>query len=143
MTANLSFHFEAFMALALMGFAFFAVRGQWWLALPCLVIALSVKEDVWIYGIAASVILLCCISTKQAALYLVTSVAYYVLILHCLYPSLYPDAVDFFFYSWTYGHSKGEVLLYLVTHPWETGKRLITGSGFNFNLTYLFLPVLA
>src|SRR5262249_29878427 len=42
-----------------------------------------------------------------------------------------------------YGNSKGEVLYYLVTHPWETGKRLITGSGLSFNLMYLFLPVLA
>ena len=143
MAANLSFHFEVFMALALMAFAFFAVGGQWWLALPCLVIALIVKEDVWIYGIAASVILLGYIPTRQAALYLGTSVAYYVLILCVLYPMLYPDAVDFFHYSWMYGNSKGEVLYYLVTYPWETGKRLITGSGLNFNLMYLFLPVLA
>jgi uncharacterized membrane protein len=143
MASNLYPHFEAFMALSLMGFAFFAVRGKFWLALLCLVISLSVKEDAWIYGIAASFILLCRVSARHAAVYLVTSVVYCVLVLHVLYPILYPGAVNFFLQIWAYGHSKGEVLRYLVTHPWDTGKRLITGSGLDFNLIYLFLPILA
>jgi uncharacterized membrane protein len=145
MAANLYPHYEVFMALALMGFALLAVRGNTWLALLCLVIALSVKEDVWIYGIAASVILVGCISTRHAALYLGTAVAYYVVVLHFLYPILYPNAVnsDYFLQVWAYGQSKGEVLHYFVTHPWDTGQRLITGSGLDFNLSYLFLPVLA
>jgi uncharacterized membrane protein len=145
MVANLYPHYEVFMALALMGFALLAVRGNSWLALLCLAIALSVKEDVWLYGIAASLILLSRIPTKHAALYLVTPVAYYVAVLHFLYPTLYPDAVnlDYFLQLWAYGHSKREVLQYFVTHPLDTGKRLITGSGLDFNLSYLFLPVLA
>jgi hypothetical protein len=66
-----------------------------------------------------------------------------VLVLHFLYPILYPNAINFFLQIWAYGQSKGEVLHYLVTHPWDTGKRLITGSGWDFNLMYLFLPALA
>jgi uncharacterized membrane protein len=145
MAANLYPHYEVFMVLALMGFALLAVRGNSWLALLCLVIALSVKEDVWIYGIAASLILLGRISTRHAALYLGTAVAYYVVVLLFLYQILYPDAVnlDYFLQLWAYGHSRGEVLQYLVTHPWQTGRRLITGSGLDFNLSYLFLPILA
>ena len=124
MVANLYPHYEVFMALALMGFALLAVRGNSWLALLCLVIALSVKEDVWIYGIAASLILLGRISTRHAALYLGTAVAYYVVVLHFLYPILYPDGVNlkYFLQIWAYGHSQGEVLQYLVTHPWDTGQ---------------------
>jgi hypothetical protein len=145
MAANLYPHHDVLMALALMGFALLAVRGNSWLALLCLVIALSVKEDVWIYGIAASLILLGHISTRHAALYLGTAVAYYVVVLHFLYPIWYPEGVNlkYFLQIWAYGHSHGEVLQYLVTHPWDTGKRLITGSGLYFNLSYLFLPVLA
>ena len=143
MVANLYPHHDVLMVLALMGFALLAVRGNSWLALLYLVIALSVKEDVWIYGIAASLILLGRISTRHAALYLGTAVAYYVVVLHFLYPILYPDNLNFFLQIWAYGRSKGEVLQYLVTHPWETWKRLITGPGLDFNLSYLFLPVLA
>jgi uncharacterized membrane protein len=143
MVANLYPHYEVFMALALMGFALFAVRGNSCLALLCLVIALSVKEDVWIYGIAASLILLGRIPARHAALYLVMPVAYYVAVLHFLYPALYPGAVDYFLQLWAYGPSRGAVLQYLVTHPWDAGQHLITGSGLDFNLSYLFLPVLA
>jgi hypothetical protein len=81
------------------------------------VVALTVKEDVWVYGIAASIILLHYISVKHAAVYLVTSVAYYVLVLHFLYPILYPNAIDYFLQLWAYGSSKGAVRQYLVTHP--------------------------
>jgi uncharacterized membrane protein len=145
MVANLYPHHDVLMVLALLGFALLAVRGNSWLALLCLVIALSVKEDVWIYGIAASLILLGRISTRHAALYLGAAVAYYVVVLHFLYPIWYPDGVNlnYFLQIWAYGRSHGEVLQYLLTHPWQTGKRLITGSGLNFNLSYLFLPVLA
>jgi uncharacterized membrane protein len=143
--ANLYPHHDVLMVLALMGFALLAVRGNIWPALLCLVIALSVKEDVWIYGMAASAILLGRISTRHAALYLGTAVAYYVVVLHFLYPIWYPHGVNlkYFLQIWAYGHSHGEVLHYLVTHPWDTGQRLITGSGLDFNLSYLFLPVLA
>jgi hypothetical protein len=92
------------------------------------------------YGIAASFILVRRVSARHAAVYLVTSVAYHVLVLHLCYPTLYPNAVDRFLQMWAYGHSKREVLGYLVTHTWETGKRLITGAGLDFNLIYLFLP---
>lgn len=145
MVANLYPHHDVLMVLALMAFALLAVRGNYWLALLCLLIALSVKEDVWIYGIAASIILLGRISTRHVALYLGTAVAYYVGILHFLYPIWYPDGMNlkYFLQIWAYGHSHGDVLQYLVTHPWQTGKRLITGSGLDFNLSYLFLPVLA
>jgi uncharacterized membrane protein len=145
MVANLYPHYEVFMVLALMGFALLAVRGNYWLALLCLMIALSVKEDVWIYGIAASLILLGRISIGHAALYLGTAVAYYVVVLHFLYPIWYPNDVNlnYFLQIWVYGRSHGEVLQYLLTHPWQTGKQLITGSGLDFNLSYLFLPVLA
>lgn len=74
---------------------------------------------------------------------LMISIIYYVLVLQFLYPLLYPNTVNFFLQIWAYGQSKGEVLHYLVTHPWDTGKRLITGSGGDFNLMYLFLPTLA
>jgi uncharacterized membrane protein len=143
MASNLYPHFEAFMALSLMGFAFFAVRGRFWQALFCLLIALSVKEDVWIYGIATSCLLLGRVSARHATVYLMTSIAYYVFVLCVIYPTLYPDAVNYFLQLWAYGNSKGEVLRYLVSHPWETGKRLITGAGMDFNLIYLFLPLLA
>jgi uncharacterized membrane protein len=143
MAANLYPHFEAFMSLSLMAFAFFALRGRFWLAILCLLVALSVKEDVWIYGIAASSLLLGRITVRHLAAYLLTSVAYYVLILQGIYPALYPDAVHYFLQLWAYGHSTGEVLRYLVTHPRDTGTRLITGSGLDFNLIYLFLPLLA
>jgi Predicted membrane protein (DUF2079) len=69
MAGNLYTHFEAFMALFLLSFALFAVRGKFWLALLCLMIALKVKEDVWIYGITASVILLGRTSTKHVVVY--------------------------------------------------------------------------
>jgi len=145
MVANLYPHHDVLMVLALMGFALLAVRGNSWLALLCFIIGLSVKEDVWIYGIAASFILLGRISTRHAALYLGTAVAYYVVVLHFLYPIWYPDGMNlkYFLQIWAHGHSQGEVLQYLVTHPWETGKHLITGAGLDFNLSYLFLPVLA
>jgi uncharacterized membrane protein len=145
MVANLYPHYEVFMVLTLMGFALLAVSGNYWLALLCLMIAVSVKEDVWIYGIAASLILLGRISTRHAALYLGTAVGYYVVVLHFLYPIWYPDGVNlkYFLQIWAYGHSQGEVLQYLITHPWDTGKHLISGSGLDFNLSYLFLPVLA
>ena len=143
MASNLAMHYEAFMALGFTGFALFAVRANFWPALLCLVITLSVKPDAWRYGIAASFILVRRVSARQAAVYLVTSVAYYVLVLYLCYPTLYPNAVDRFLQMWAYGHSKREVLGYLVTHPWETGKRLITGAGLDFNLIYLFLLILA
>jgi uncharacterized membrane protein len=143
MASNLYTHYEAFMALGLMGFALFAARAKFWPALLCLMITLSVKPDAWMYGIAASFILLRRVSARHAAVYLVTSAAYYVLVLHFFYPTLYPHAVDRFLQMWAYGHSKGEVLRYLVTHPWDTGRRLITGSALDFNLIYLFLPILA
>jgi uncharacterized membrane protein len=143
MAGNLYTHFEAFIALFLLSFALFAVRREFWLALLCLMLSLSVKEDVWIYGIAASVILLGRASTKHAAVYLMTCIIYYLFVLQFLYPLLYPNTVNFFLQIWSYGQSKGEVLHYLVTHPWDTGKRLITGSGWDFNLMYLFLPTLA
>jgi hypothetical protein len=92
------------------------------------------------YGIAASFILVRRVSARHAAVYLVTSLTYYVLVLHLCYPTLYPNAVDRFLQMWAYGHLKREVLGYVVTHTWETGKRLITGAGLDFNLIYLFLP---
>jgi len=143
MAANLYTHFEVFMVLTLMGFALFAVKGKVGMALVCLAIALSVKEDVWIYGIGASFILLHQIPVRHMAVYVGTSISYYILILYLLYPILYPNSIDFFLQLWAYGPSKGAVIQYLVTHPWETGKRLITGSGLDFNLLYLFVPFLS
>jgi hypothetical protein len=141
--ANLYTHYDIFMVPALLFFYLFMSRGRLPAAVACLVLALTIKEDVWLY---ASILILSRarrMSGKRLALLLGITAGYAVFATGWLFPHLYPQHEDAFALLYTQGATKWEVLLYLATHPLSTGAKLVTGPGLAFLSSLLFLPLFA
>jgi hypothetical protein len=141
--ANLYTHYDIFMVPTLLFFYFFMSRGRLPAAVACLALALTIKEDVWVY--ASSLILSRArrMSGKRLALLLAITAGYAVCVTGWLFPHLYPQREDAFALLYTQGATKWEVFLYLVTHPLSTGAKLVTGPGLGFLSSLLFLPLFA
>ncbi|HXB56238.1 MAG TPA: DUF2079 domain-containing protein [Vicinamibacteria bacterium] len=141
--ANLYTHYDIFMVPALLFFYLFMSRERLPEAVACLVLALTIKEDVWLY---ASILILSRarrMSRKRLALLLGITAGYAVFATGWLFPHLYPQREDAFALLYTQGATKWEVLRYLVTHPLSTGVKLVSGPGLAFLSSLLFLPLFA
>lgn len=136
-------HFEVFSLPFLFWFAYFAVSGMRWQALVCLLFALSVKQDVWIYAIAMACTLIGVISRKDLVLYMSISLGYFFLVLNIVYPWFYPSPYDRFLDFWNYGHSKREVLVYLLKHPESVIQKILSVRGDAFQRSFWYLPIAA
>ena len=141
--ANLYTHYDIFMVPALLFFYLFMSKERLPAAVACLVLALTIKEDVWLY--ASSLILSRArrLSGPRLALLLGLTAGYAVFATGWLFPYLYPQREDAFALLYTQGATKWGVFLYLVTHPWSTGAKLLTGPGLGFLSSILFLPLFA
>ena len=112
-------------------------------SLVCLVIALTIKEDVWLYALGLA---LTQIDRVKRPLILTTAaitIVYFIVGTQWLWPWLYPHRQDVFLQCFAQADTKVGVALYLLQHPFSTAAKLWTGPGLGFFSTILFLPFLA
>lgn len=136
-------HFEVFMVPLLFAFAYFAIQNFRILAFLSLLLALTVKQDVWVYGVLVSWTCWGWIPRKNLLLYTGTCFAYFVLILNGFYPLFYPNAHDRILDFWNYGDSKSDVVLYLIQNPSVWFSKLFTSYADSFERSFWRLPILA
>ena len=145
MSANLYPHYEVFGILALVVAVFGLVRNSWWMFLLALSVMLTCKEDMWIYSVCSLLPFIYLRQFRRQALYgIAISLVYWIVVLHFLWPAIYPNRVNFLPMIWSYG-AKGEldVLFHLVSHPLSSLPKMITGSGFWFLAGLGFVPFLS
>ena len=141
----MSFHIEPFGLLFLLAFAYYAYAGNQRLAWIALALALIVKEDMGVYAVIIAVFVARPGRVRNSALFAAAAVAYYVVVIvlfwHWLYPTGYYTTS---FYS-VNGHpmTKTEIVLGLLGRWREYVPLLFTGAGGAFQLTLLFVGVLA
>src|SRR5258708_6195843 len=143
MAAVLYPHYNIFMVPALLFFYYFMVRVWAVASTACLLIALSIKEDVWVYAICLLLTQISRARNRLIAWQVAICVAYFLLCTQWLWPRLLPDRQDVFLQCFAQGSSKVGGGLYLLGHPVATAQKLWTGPGLGFFSTFLFLPFLA
>jgi hypothetical protein len=143
MAAVLYPHYNIFMVPALLFFYYFLLRGWAVAGTACLLLALSIKEDVWVYALCLLLTQVGSGKTRLIAWQAGITVAYFLLGTQWLWPHLLPDRQDVFLQCFAQGSSKMGVGLYLLGHPLVTAQKLWTGPGLGFFSTLLFLPFLA
>src|SRR5258708_1467808 len=143
MAAVLYPHYNIFMVPALLFFYYFLLRGWGLASAACLLLALSIKEDVWVYALCLLLTQIGSAKNRLIAWQVAITIAYFLLCTLWLWPRLFPDRQDVFLHSYAQGSSKVGVGLYLLEHPLATAEKLWTGPGLGFFSSLLFLPFLA
>ncbi len=143
MAANLYPHYEVFgmLFLALSVWAIFSQRTI--ASLAFLLLALTVKQDVWIYGVLAFLTIVNRPRAKGVAAAIFLCLSYKLLVLNWIYPMLYPHAVNRMADIWAYGQTEGDVLKYFWSHPVETWSRVFSEHGLAFLLSMGLIPLFA
>jgi hypothetical protein len=141
-----NYHIEAFGMLFLLAFAYRARAGRAACAWVALVLGLTVKEDMWVYLAIAAVLVARRDRLRHAGAFIAAAVAYYAGAVLGIGGSWYPGAKYFnAFYLSASGEPLGTLeILALLGGRWpEFAGLLFTGPGLAFQLTFLFVPVLA
>jgi Predicted membrane protein (DUF2079) len=141
--ANLYTHYDVFMVPALLFFYYFLSQRKLGPCVACLLLALTIKEDVWLYATLLILSRARRTDRRTLALLLGITLGYFVLGTGWLWPRLYPEHEDAFRLLFAQGATKWDVFVYLVTHPLSTGSKLVTGPGLGFLSTLAFLPLFA
>jgi uncharacterized membrane protein len=142
----LNYHIETFGMLFLLAFAFHALArhtGRAWLAL---VLALTVKEDMWVYVVVAALLVATRDRLRHTVAFIAAAAAYFAGAVLGIGGRWYPDANYFnTFYLAQGGQrlTKLEIVALLAGRWKEFVGLLFTGPGLAFQLTFLFVPVLA
>jgi hypothetical protein len=142
----LNYHIETFGMLFLLAFAYHARAGQTWRAGFALLLALTVKEDMWVYLVIASLLVAGRERPWHTLAFIAAAACYYVVAVLGIGGSWYPEARYFnSFYLSTSGQplSTFEIVGLLAGRWKEFLGMLFTGPGLAFQLTFLFIPVLA
>ena len=86
------YHPEAFGILFLLAFAYHALQEQTWRAWLALLLALTVKEDMWVYGVVVALLVARRGRWKRTLAFAVVAVGYYVVVVQMIGGWLYPTA---------------------------------------------------
>ena len=142
---GLSYHVEPFGLLFLLAFAYYAYIGRDRLAWPALLLALTVKEDMWVYAIVIAVMVARPGRLKSSAVFAGAALAYYVVFVAVLWPWLYPTGYRFKDFYATAGQpmTKRQVAVSVIGRWREFPVLLFTGPGLSFQLTLLLVGVLS
>jgi uncharacterized membrane protein len=137
----LSYHIETFGILFLLAFAHYGHAGRTRLAWLALVLALSVKEDMWVYAGVVSAILASRDRWKQSAAFGAAALGYYVIVVVLIGRSMYPTAHYLNTFYQIDGHpmTTPQVAGVLLGRWREYLPLLLTGPGFLFQLSMLFV----
>ena len=141
MAVNLYPHYEVFgvLFLAVSGWCLSTHRGV--TALLFLLLALTVKQDFWIYGICGSLILTDRENKSTVALACLLCLTYFVVVLRIIYPMWIPHRVNRFADIWSYGATESDALRYFRDHALETWSKLWHHSGLALQLSVGLLPL--
>lgn len=141
----LNYHPEAFGILFLLAFAYHSWMGQRRRAWLALILAFTVKEDMWVYAVAVAVLVGRRNRWKETAGFIAAAVCYYVVAVAWIGGSLYPNANYFNSFYEIEGHapSKTQILLNLLARWRRFVPLLFTGPGLVFQLSMLLVGVLS
>jgi uncharacterized membrane protein len=123
--ANLYTHYDVFMVPALLFFYYFLSRGRIVPGVVCLLLALTIKEDVWVYASFLVLSRAHLMDRKTLTGLLLIPLGYFALVSGWLWPRLYPDHEDAFQVVYTQGATRWDVCRYLVTHPLSTDRKSV------------------
>jgi hypothetical protein len=141
----LSYHPETFGILFLLAFAYHNLvrqSGRTWLAL---LLAFTVKEDMWVYAVVVAILTARRDRLKQTTAFVAAAVCYYAVAVLYIGGTWYPTANYFnsFYEADGHPHSKIQIAAGLLSR-WRGFPRLLfTGPGLLFQLTFLFACVLS
>ncbi len=141
----LNYHPEAFAILFLLAFAYHASARQTWRAWLALCLALTVKEDMWVYGIVVAALVASRHRFAHTAGFIGGALAYYVIAVLGIGGSWYPGANYFNSFYELNGHplTKAQIALQLLGRWREFLPLLFTGPGLLFQLSFLFVGILS
>ena len=143
MAINLYTHFEVFGMLLLFLFALAMLHQRFWWASLALLGALLTKQDFFLYAVLV-VLLVCPLKHwRWGSVYVGLSLAYFLIVVQWLWPTLHPDYRPFHFSIWNHGSSVFDVAWHLVTNPLQAVQPAMTGHGLDFQRLFLLLPMLA
>ena len=143
MSINLYTHFKVFGMLSLLLFAYCLRKGFHKNALICLAISLAMKQDFFVYTIMISLILADRKKWRFSAACVGISVFYYFFVIAWAWPRFVTDQLFFRQSIWNYGSSTTEIALYFLLNPITVLAKCFVGSGLQFQIMFLMIPVLA
>jgi uncharacterized membrane protein len=141
----LAYHPESFGILFLLAFAYHSRErqsGRAWLAL---LLAFTVKEDMWLYAVVVAILVARRDRLKETAAYVAAALCYYAVAVLYIGGSWYPTARYFNSFYEVDGHaqSKLQIAFGLLGRWREFFPLLFAGPGLLFQLSFLFLGVLS
>lgn len=141
----LSYHIETFGILFLLAFAYYSHTGRTRLAWVALVLALTVKEDMWVYAGVIALLLAKPGRWKQSAAFGAAAVGYYVVVIVLVGRSMYPTANYLNMFYLVDGHpmTTAQIAGVLLGRWREYLPLLFTGPGFLFQCSMLFVGILS
>jgi uncharacterized membrane protein len=139
----MSYHPETFGILFLLAFAYHALQDQSWRAWLALLLAFTVKEDMWVYGVVVALLVGRRGRWRRTLAFAAAAVGYYVVAVQAIGGSLYPTANYFNSFYELDGrpHSKLQITVGLLGRWREFIPLLFTGTGLLFQVSFLFLGV--
>jgi uncharacterized membrane protein len=141
LSIDLSYHWEPLAMAALMAFAYYNFVGRSYLALVSFIIALSIKEDVWLYAVLAAITTVRRERSRQGLLFAALAVAYYVVVLRFLYPLLEPQRIRT--ETFLRFPSAAAALQAIGADPVDFLQIFVRQSGADFLGSVAYLPLLA
>jgi uncharacterized membrane protein len=140
----LNYHPETFGVLFILAFAYHAYvdqRGRAWLAL---LLAFTVKEDMWVYAAIVALLVARRDRLKQTLAFLTAALCYYLVVVLLIGGWLYPTANYFnsFYESEGQPLTKVQIALQLLGRWREFIPLLFTGPGAQFQMSFLFIGIL-
>jgi hypothetical protein len=141
----LSYHVETFGVLFLLAFAYHARVGQTARAWIALGLALTAKEDMWVYAAVTAVLAGRRERTAHTIGHLAAALGYYVVVVQWIAGSYYPAAnyLSAFYVSGGQPLSKLQVAGLVLGRWRQFASLLFTGPGLLFQASFLFVGILA
>jgi uncharacterized membrane protein len=141
----ISYHLETFGILFLLAFAYYSYAGRTRLAWLALLLALVVKEDMWLYACVAAVLVARRERIGQAAAFVAAAVSYYVIAILLIGGWLYPTAnyLSAFYKVNDQPQTKMQIAAMFLERWREYLALLTTGPGLWFQLSLLCVGVLS
>jgi uncharacterized membrane protein len=141
----ISYHVETFGILFLLAFAYYSYAGRARLAWLALLLALAVKEDMWLYACVAALLVARRERIGQAAAFVAAAVAYYAIVILLIGGWLYPTAhyLSAFYKVNDQPQAKMQIAAMFLGRWREYLALLVTGPGLWFQLSLLFVGLLS
>lgn len=141
----LSYRVEAFGILFLLALAYHSYVGQLGRAWLALALALTVKEDMWVYALVVALLVARRDRLRQTAAFAAAALCYYVVVVQLIGGSWYPSAHYFNSFYESEGHvpTKLQIARQLLGRWREFLPLLFTGPGLRFQASLLLVGILS